>query len=123
MAVAEAACLLPWFVVALNKMLIECESAMLNLSRDIDSLTHFKRNTNEVLAQLEATGHPMVLTINGKAKVVVQDVASYQRLLELLEQAETVAGIRAGLEDVKQGRTRPLDEVIEELERQDEAQD
>lgn len=49
---------------------------MLDLNRDINSLSNFKRNTPEFLRQLKETGQPVVLTINGKAELVVQDSAS-----------------------------------------------
>jgi prevent-host-death family protein len=53
---------------------------MLDISKDIHSLSDFKRNTSEFLHQMRDTGHPVVLTINGKAELVVQDAASYQRI-------------------------------------------
>ena len=52
---------------------------MLDINSDINSLSNFKRNTPEFLRQLKETGHPVVLTINGKAELVVQDTASYQK--------------------------------------------
>ena len=83
---------------------------MLNISRNIHSLSDFKRNTQEFIEQLEQTGEPVVLTINGRARVVVQDAESYQRLLELLNRAETIEAIREGLDAVKLGNTMSLDQ-------------
>ena len=91
---------------------------MLDLNRDIHPLTDFKRNTTDFLRQLRETGQPIVLTINGKAELVVQDAKSYQKLLELAERLETLEGIRAGLEDMKAGRGRPAEEVLEEIRRE-----
>lgn len=88
---------------------------MLDISRGINSLSNFKRNTAEFMQQLKETGQPIVLTVNGKAELVVQDAESYQKLLELVERLETIAAIREGLEDMKNGRTRPAEEVFEEL--------
>ena len=51
---------------------------MLDLASDIRSLSDFKRNTVELLDHLRKTGHPLVLTINGKAEIVVQDAAAYR---------------------------------------------
>ena len=82
----------------------------LNIGRDIQSLSDFKRKTPEFIEQLEKTGEPVVLTINGRAKLVVQDAKSYQRMLELLKQAETIEAIREGLESVRQGKTMSLDQ-------------
>ena len=61
---------------------------MLDIRRDIHSLTDFKKNTSQFINQLKETGEPVVLTINGRAELVVQDAASYQKLVELAEQAE-----------------------------------
>jgi PHD/YefM family antitoxin component YafN of YafNO toxin-antitoxin module len=82
----------------------------MDLSRDIHSLTDFKKKTPEFLQQLKETGEPVVLTINGKAELVVQDALSYQKLLDLAEEARVVEGIRQGLEDMKAGRTISLEQ-------------
>ena len=83
---------------------------MLDLSRDIQSLTDFKKNTPDFVHQMKETGEPIVLTINGRAELVVQDAAAYQKLLDLAEEAKVVEGICRGLEDWKAGRTSSLDE-------------
>ncbi len=93
-------------------------SHMLNLSNGIDSLTNFKRQTSEYIERLRETGEPMVLTVNGKAEVVVQDADAYQKLVEAAGRAEleeTVAAIRAGLEDVAAGRTKPARAALKAL--------
>jgi prevent-host-death family protein len=90
----------------------------MDLSRDIHPLTDFKRNTAEFLAQLKQTGHPLVLTINGKAELVVQDAKSYQRLLDLAERLETIQAVKDSLASVERGEGRPLDTVFDELERE-----
>ena len=91
---------------------------MLNIENGIDSLTNFKRHTSDYIRQLHDSGEPVVLTVNGKAEVVVQDAAAYQRLVELAAKAdreETVAAIRAGLADVEAGRTKPARSALRAL--------
>jgi PHD/YefM family antitoxin component YafN of YafNO toxin-antitoxin module len=88
---------------------------MLDLNRDINSLSNFKRNTPEFLRQLKETGHPVVLTINGKAELVVQDTVSYQKLLELAERAERMDALKATLADMKAGKVVPADDVLAEM--------
>jgi prevent-host-death family protein len=83
---------------------------MLDISRDIHSLTDFKKNTSEFVNQLKQTGEPVVLTINGKAELVIQHAAAYQKLLQMAEEARVLEGIRQGLEDMHAGRTVTLDE-------------
>ena len=87
---------------------------MLNLANDIRSLSDFKRNTLDLLDRLRKTGHPLLLTINGKAELVVQDAEAYQALLD---RVEAIEGIQRGLGDVKAGRTRPAREVFDRLRR------
>lgn len=87
---------------------------MLDLANDIRSLSDFKRNTAELLDRLKKTGHALVLTINGRAEIVVQDAEAYQ---QLLDRVETVEALQRGLADVKAGRTKPAREVFERLRR------
>jgi prevent-host-death family protein len=83
---------------------------------DIHSLSDFQRNTREHLREMERSGHPRVLTVNGKAKVVVQDARSYQRLLEQIEEAETVTTLRRRLASMRRGKKgRPFVDVLEDL--------
>lgn len=88
---------------------------MLDINRDINSLSSFKRNTPEFLRQLRETGHPVVLTINGKAELVVQDAASYQKLLELAERADELEFLRASVAEMDAGRGRPAAEMLAEM--------
>ena len=83
--------------------------------KDIESLTAFKRNTNEYVKKIKESGTPMVLTVNGKAEIVVQDAESYQRMLEVLDRAETIEALREGLESVRRGKTMALDQFDKEM--------
>ncbi|MFL9458653.1 MULTISPECIES: type II toxin-antitoxin system Phd/YefM family antitoxin [Nostocales] len=82
----------------------------MDISRDIDSLSNFKRNTSKFLEQMKETREPVVLTINGKAELVVQDAQAYQSLLDRIEYLETVKAIEQGLQDVEEGKTVALEE-------------
>ena len=70
---------------------------MLDISRDIHPLSSFKRNTTDFIAQMKQTGDPVVLTVNGKAALVVQDAAAYQKLLNLLAELEPKPSTEAEL--------------------------
>ena len=58
-----------------------------------------------------AVGRPLVLTVNGKAEIVVQDAASYQEILEAAEDAKTLKALLSA----KAGKGRPASEVFAEL--------
>jgi hypothetical protein len=60
-------------------------------AEDIGSLTDFQRNTQAHLKRLKLTGRPELLTVNGKAEVVVQNASAYLRLIKLLEKLKRVS--------------------------------
>jgi hypothetical protein len=76
--------------------------------RDICSLTEFQRNAREHIRRLRKSGRPAVLTVNGRAELIVQDATAYQRLLELIDRAEAVIGVQRGLTEVSRGRGLPI---------------
>jgi PHD/YefM family antitoxin component YafN of YafNO toxin-antitoxin module len=88
---------------------------MLDINRDINSLSNFKRNTPEFLRQLKETGDPVVLTINGKAELVVQDTASYQKLIKLASRAEELEITRRAIAEADAGLGRPVTEMLAEM--------
>ena len=57
----------------------------MKLSRDIQSLSVFKRDSSKFIKQMKKTGQPLVLTVNGKAVVVIQDADSFQNDMHALE--------------------------------------
>ena len=83
----------------------------MDITRDIHSLTDFKKNTPIFLQQFKETGEPLILTINGKAELVVQDAESYQKLLQIVEGAKVFDGIRQSLEDVMARLTVSLEQL------------
>lgn len=87
---------------------------MLDL-RDIHSLSEFQRNTREFLQQMKLNRGPIVLTVNGKAEVVVQDAQSYQEMLNRLERAEAIAAIRRGMSDFETGNVQDAEEAFAEI--------
>ena len=85
---------------------------MLDITKDTQSLTTFRRRSGDFMKQLKKTKRPVVLTVKGKAAAIVQDAAAYQHLLDIAASASAEEGIRQGLEDVKQGRVRPAREFL-----------
>jgi prevent-host-death family protein len=89
----------------------------IDISKDIHSLTDFKRKTTELVGQLKTTGRPLVLTVNGKAELVVQDVASYQQVLDVMERVEAVEAVRRGLDQMYRGKGRPVAQFSKRMRR------
>lgn len=90
---------------------------MIELTNEI-SLSSFKRSTPEFVTRMKQTGEPIVLKINGKAELVVQDAESYQRLLALAERVESLEFLRRSLDDADAGRVRPFRKAVQSLSRQ-----
>jgi len=90
---------------------------MLDITKDIQSLTTFRRRSGDFLKQLKKSKRPVVLTVKGKAAAIVQDAEAYQRLLDVAASADAEEGIRQGLDDVAHGRTRPARDVFDEIRR------
>jgi PHD/YefM family antitoxin component YafN of YafNO toxin-antitoxin module len=82
---------------------------------EITSPSSSNRTASEFIRQLKETGYPVVVTLNGKAELVVQDAGSYQRLLELAERAEVMESIRVAVEDMCAGKGKPIEEMFAEL--------
>ncbi|PAX48251.1 type II toxin-antitoxin system Phd/YefM family antitoxin [Brunnivagina elsteri] len=61
---------------------------MINLE-NIHPLTDFKRNVKQFIERIKATKSPLVLTVNGKAEIVIQDASSFQEMMQRLENSET----------------------------------
>ncbi|MBV9888848.1 MAG: type II toxin-antitoxin system Phd/YefM family antitoxin [Acidobacteria bacterium] len=90
---------------------------MLDIKKDIQAMTTFRRNPARFMKHLKKTKRPLVLTVNGKAEAVVQDAEAYQRLLDIAARADAAEGIRQGHGDVKKGRVRPARDVLESFRR------
>jgi prevent-host-death family protein len=87
----------------------------MKLTRDIQSLSTFKRDTAKLVRQLKKTGQPVVLTVNGKAELVVQDAESYQKLLEAKDRMEAIEGIKRGLESMNRSAGKPAEKFLQKL--------
>lgn len=81
-------------------------------SSDIHTVTEFSRKPGEHVKRLNQSKRPELLTVNGKAAVVVQDAATYEKMAALAEYAESVQSIRQAM--AEQGR--PLEEFTAEFE-------
>ena len=88
----------------------------MKLSRDIQSLSVFKRDTAKFLKQMKKTGQPIVLTVNGKAAAVVLDPDEYEYLREK-DRRETVAAVKRGIADAEAGRVTDAETFFKEFEK------
>ncbi len=92
---------------------------MINLE-NIHPLTDFKRNVKRFIEQIKATKSPLILTVNGKAEIVIQDAISFQEMMQRLESSEAEIrklklealqrDIASGVEQLQNGQYSPYDD-------------
>jgi PHD/YefM family antitoxin component YafN of YafNO toxin-antitoxin module len=83
-------------------------------TQNIHSLTDFLRNAKSHIQSLKESKEPEVLTVNGRAEIVVQDAESYQTMLGELERLEIMEAVLEGQRDFEEGRFLTLEEVREQ---------
>jgi prevent-host-death family protein len=81
-------------------------------STQVKPISYLKANAAEVLAHLTELREPMLITQNGEAKAVLQDVASYEETQEVLALLKILA---LGNQDVASGKLKPAADVIARL--------
>jgi prevent-host-death family protein len=81
-------------------------------SRQIKPISYLKANAAEVLQELEDQRKPLIITQNGEAKAVLQDVVSYEETQETLALLKILA---LGSQQVERGEVTPLSEVAKRL--------
>lgn len=84
-------------------------------SSQIKPISYLKANAAEILATLSEQREPLVITQNGEAKAVLQDVASYEATQETLALLKVLA---LGQQEVAAGKVKPLAEVVAQLKAQ-----
>ena len=86
----------------------------MRLKEKIRPITYLKTNAADVLATVTKTQSPIIITHNGEAKMVVQDVESYNNLKESLSMLKLIA---MGKGQVDSGKTRKAEEVFKSLDK------
>ena len=91
----------------------------MKLSRQIKPISYLKSHAAEIVRNLHEQQEPLVITQNGEAKVVIQDIESY----ELTQDTMALLKIMAlGNRQIEEGRIKPAKDVIKGLRKRQEAQ-
>jgi prevent-host-death family protein len=85
--------------------------------RDIRPLTEFQRNAKATIARLKKNKRPVVLTVNGRASIVVVDAKEFARMETLAFKAEEQRRLETSIDQASRGKTIPADQVFAELRR------
>jgi prevent-host-death family protein len=85
----------------------------MKLSQAIKPISYFKAHAADVIRELNAEHATMIITQNGEAKAVIQDITEYERIQEALALLKMVA---QGQKDYEEGKTIPSGQVLRELD-------
>lgn len=89
---------------------------MRGITKDVQSLSAFRRSSSEVIRRVKKTRRPVMLTVKGRPAAILQDTDEYQRLLDLAALADPREGIRQGLEQSDRGEGQDIEEFFAEFE-------
>jgi len=84
----------------------------MKLSSQIKPISYLKAHAAEIVRNLSAQGEPLVITQNGEAKVVLQDIESYEQTQETMALLKVLA---LGMRQIEDGRVQPAGEVVQRL--------
>ncbi|MBP8257235.1 MAG: type II toxin-antitoxin system Phd/YefM family antitoxin [Opitutaceae bacterium] len=82
---------------------------------EIYSLSDFQRNAKKHIQRLKKNGRPEVLTVKGKAELVVINAAAFEAMQQDIDYKDGVEKIRAGLTQAAKGKLIPADQAFAEI--------
>lgn len=87
----------------------------MKLSRQIKPISYLKAHTAEIIRNLAKQGEPLVITQKGEAKVVMQDIESYEQMQETMALLKILA---LGTRQVEEGKTQLAGDIVQRLRNQ-----
>lgn len=85
------------------------------------SFAEFQRDAKTHLRRLKRSGEPAIITLGGEEVMVVQDPASYRKLLERAERLTDIAKLQAALDELERGEGRPIKDAVAAVRRRRES--
>lgn len=86
----------------------------MNLEKSIKPISYLKSHTAEIFKNLKEDGTPLIITQNGEARAVVQDIASYEKTQESLAMLKVLALSR---KEIDEGKTKPIKKAFADIRR------
>ena len=84
----------------------------MKLSTQIKPISYLKAHAAEIVRTLSVQGEPLVITQNGEAKVVLQDIESYEQTQETMALLKMLA---LGTRQIEEGKVQPAGDVVQRL--------
>jgi len=90
----------------------------MKLSSQIKPISYLKAHAAEIVRKLGEKREPLVITQNGEAKVVIQDIESYEQTQEAMALLKILA---LGMRQIEEGKVLPAEDVVKRLRERWEA--
>ena len=84
----------------------------MKLSKAVKPISYIKSHASEVVRDLENSGDAIIITLNGEARAVLQDIRQYERTQESLALLKILA---LGKKEAEEGKRQPMDEAFDEV--------
>jgi len=84
----------------------------MKLSTAVKPISHIKSHASEIIGEISETGNPVVVTVNGEARVIIQDIKEYEKERESMAMLKILA---MGRKDMLEGRHKPIHQAFAEL--------
>jgi prevent-host-death family protein len=86
----------------------------MKLSTAVKPISYLKTHASELIRDITNTQRALIVTHNGEAKVVVQDIRSYEKMQETLALLKILTGSK---QNIKRGKVKSIDEAFGHLEK------
>jgi len=84
----------------------------MKLSTAVKPISHIKSHASEIISEISETGNPVVVTVNGEARVIIQDIKEYEKDRESMAMLKILA---MGRKNMLEGRHKPIHQAIDGL--------
>ena len=84
----------------------------ISITQDIKSVTDLKKKTNEIFKQIQRTGRPVIITVNGRPSAVLIDAEIFEKKLKALNLGNLLSEAES---NISAGKIRPVEEFLEEF--------
>ena len=81
----------------------------MKLSTAVKPISYLKAHASELIRDITTNRQTLIVTHNGEAKVVVQDIRSYERMQETLALLKILTG---SSQNMKRGKVKTMDEAF-----------
>ena len=84
----------------------------MKLSTVVKPISHIKSHASEIIGEISETGNPVIVTVNGEARAIIQDIKEYEKDRESMAMLKILA---MGRKDMLEGRYKPVSLAFDEL--------